>query len=325
MMLPKISVIVPVYKVEKYLDFCVNSIFNQTYKNLEIILVDDGSPDLCPTMCDNYAKRDHRVLVIHKKNGGLSDARNAGLDVATGEYILFVDSDDYIEEDACERLLESVLRYGADIAIFNYLRVDESYQILSDKPYKQPIQDGCLNKEQIWEELLQPYGGYYVVAWNKLYSRKIFSRLRFPFSKQHEDEFVIHHVVNQCEKIACVNKPLYYYVQRDGSIMAQKFNVKYLDYGDALIDRYVLAKTINHKKLKKYCVKQLSYRMEKWKNYAEVDEKCKIKYDELRKKARFLLYEKGAWEEYSWRGRFFMRLELFSPCVGNLLRKWKCS
>ena len=113
---PKISVIVPVYKVEKYLDKCVESIVNQTYKNLEIILVDDGSPDNCPAMCDEWAEKDERIRVIHKENGGLADARNAGMDIATGDYIGFVDSDDWIEPNMYEVLLKNALKYDADIS-----------------------------------------------------------------------------------------------------------------------------------------------------------------------------------------------------------------
>ena len=113
---PKISVIVPVYKVEKYLDRCVESIVNQTYKNLEIILVDDGSPDNCPVMCDEWAEKDERIRVIHKENGGLADARNAGMNIATGDYIGFVDSDDWIEPNMYEVLLKNALKYDADIS-----------------------------------------------------------------------------------------------------------------------------------------------------------------------------------------------------------------
>ena len=114
-MQPLISVIVPIYNVEKYLDRCVGSIINQTYKNLEIILVDDGSPDNCPQMCDDYAKKDSRIKVVHKENGGLSDARNAGMKVATGEYVSFIDSDDYISLDFYETLLETIVDNDSDI------------------------------------------------------------------------------------------------------------------------------------------------------------------------------------------------------------------
>ena len=121
-----VSVIVPVYKVEKYLNRCVNSILNQTYKDLEVILVDDGSPDSCPEICDGYAQKDKRVKVIHKENGGQGSARNSGLDVARGEYILFVDSDDYIAKNLIEITLQKAERFDADMVIFDYASVDEN-------------------------------------------------------------------------------------------------------------------------------------------------------------------------------------------------------
>ena len=117
-MTAKVSVVVPIYKVEKYLDRCVQSIINQTYENLEIILVDDGSPDNCPDMCDEYAKADSRVTVVHKPNGGLPDARNAGLDVASGEFILFVDSDDWIESQTVAELIEIIEKHNVDFVTF---------------------------------------------------------------------------------------------------------------------------------------------------------------------------------------------------------------
>ena len=122
---PLISVIVPVYKAEKYLDKCVQSIVNQTYKNLEIILVDDGSPDNCPEMCDEWAKKDSRIKVIHKENGGVSSARNAGLDNSFGDYIGFVDSDDFIENDFYECLYDNLVENGADISFCTFKTLDE--------------------------------------------------------------------------------------------------------------------------------------------------------------------------------------------------------
>ena len=121
-----ISIIIPVYKVEKYIYKCIDSVLNQTYKNLEIILVDDGSPDKCPEICEEYAKKDNRIKIIHKKNGGLSDARNAGLKVATGKYIGFVDSDDYIEKDMYQVLYNNIIKTNSDISIVNLKEVKEN-------------------------------------------------------------------------------------------------------------------------------------------------------------------------------------------------------
>lgn len=322
MLEPKISVIVPIYNVEKYLIRCVESILNQTYKNLEIILVDDGSPDKCPTICDEFAKKDSRIIVVHKKNGGLSDARNAGLDIATGEYIGFVDSDDYISENMYEVLLQRILKNDADMAICNYLSVDENYELVSEKNVVLPIEDGSSTFDDFMKGYTGKYGWYYVVAWNKLYKRKLFNKLRYPLGKKHEDEFLIHHILDQCEKIECVREGLYYYMQRPGSIMAEQFNIKNLDLGDALIDQYYFAKTKHYTILKNYVVKRLSYKMENWKDKGERDEKYQAKYHELRKKAKFLLYEKTAWEDYSMRTKIYYRLELLHPEFAKMIRKY---
>lgn len=321
MIQPKISVIVPIYKVEKYLVHCVNSIIEQTYRNLEIILVDDGSPDSCPFICDEFAQKDPRIIVIHKENGGLSDARNAGLDIASGEYILFVDSDDYISVNMCEILLNRLLKYDADMAICNYLRVSEKQELICEKNSILPIKDECLDADAFMEGYTGNYGWYYVVAWNKLYKKELFDQLRYPFGKRNEDEFIIHHIIYRCKKIACTKDGLYYYTQRSGSIMAQQFSVKNMDIGEALIDQYNFAKLNHHILLKNYAVERLSYKMEGWKIYAEQDNICKLKYDELRKNSRFLLYERSAWRSYGFVGRTYYRLELLFPCFAKTL--WK--
>ena len=241
MICPKISIIVPVYQVEKYLKKCVNSIRNQTYINIQIILVDDGSTDESPIICDKLAKEDDRIVVIHKKNGGLSDARNAGLEVALGQYIGFVDSDDYIAPEMYEILLRHMEEDQSDISICDYIRVNEDNLELNNEG-KSVVCNRCFSRDEFIEELLKPYGGHFVVVWNKLYKKEIFRTLKFPFGKQHEDEFVIHRIIAQCKKVTCVENQLYYYMQRKGSIMDKDFNIKNMDYGDALIDRYHFTK-----------------------------------------------------------------------------------
>lgn len=318
MQCPKISVIVPVYKVEKYLERCVDSIIRQTYKNLEIILVDDGSPDLCPDMCEEYAKKDSRIIVVHKENGGASDAKNAGLNVATGEYIGFVDSDDYIDLDMYNLLMQRLLEDQSDMIVCDYIPIDEDYRELRNKTLA--IQDECLTANEAIQYLIR-FGGCYLVPWNKLYKKFLFDSLIYPYGKKYEDAFVIHHILYRCKKVSHINKPLYFYMQRNGSIMSESNSVKDMDYGDAMIDQYYFAKSVHNMELKYYCVKRLSYAMENWKNYSNLDNECKKKYNELRKKTRFLLYEKGAWDSYSMRGRLFMRLQLLIPSVSKLLRK----
>ena len=238
---PKISVIVPVYQVEKYLKRCVRSIQNQTYTDIQIILVDDGAKDKSPIICDKFAEEDERIVVIHKKNGGLSDARNAGLKVALGQYVGFVDSDDYIDPRMYEILLRQLEEDQSDIAICDYIRVDESHTMLENKA-KTSVSSKCYLREQFIDELLKYWGGHFVVAWNKLYKKEIFRNLEFPFGKQHEDEFVFHRIIGKCTKITYVNEQLYYYVQRKGSITDRGVSVKSMDYGEALIDRYYFTK-----------------------------------------------------------------------------------
>ena len=235
---PKISVIVPVYKVEEYLERCVDSIINQTYKNLEIILVDDGSPDLCPVMCDKYAERDSRITVIHKENGGLSDARNFGIDAASGEYIAFVDSDDYINENYIEKLSEAMHKDNADISLCSLLVVDEKGKKLStDISNDSPLSNEVITGREVLERRYEFNGWYYVVVWNKLYKRDIFDTIRFPYGKVHEDEFVFHKIMYNCKRVSVINERLINYVRRDFSIMKTKNLTKTMDKSESLYNR----------------------------------------------------------------------------------------
>lgn len=220
---PLVSVVVPVYKVEQYLHKCVESILRQTYRNLEIILIDDGSPDSCPDICDNYADKDSRVRVIHKENGGLSDARNAGLKIATGEWVSFVDSDDWVEPDFIATLLEVAQKNSADISVCAYTKVYD------DKPgQKMAIgeQQKVMTSIEAMRDLLtyKKYGG--VMTWNKLYKLSIFRdhNIEFPKGKIHEDNFTTYKTYYYANRIAYTDKPLLYYLQRSDSIMNRDFD-----------------------------------------------------------------------------------------------------
>lgn len=222
---PLISVIVPIYKVDKYLDRCIESILNQTYSNLEIILVDDGSPDNCPKMCDEYAVKDSRINVLHKKNGGLSDARNAGMAVAKGELISFIDSDDYISTDFFEVLYKAMITEKSDIVecsvvkfyednhfdvysddnkISSYLTVDALSALISEDPFHQHV-------------------------WNKLYKTELIKDIPYAVGKLNEDEFWTYQAFGNAKKITKINKTMYYYFQRNGSIMGTGYNLRRLD------------------------------------------------------------------------------------------------
>lgn len=211
-----ISIIVPIYKVEKYLDKCIDSLVNQTYKNLEIILVDDGSPDNCPKICDDWAKKDNRIKVIHKQNGGLSEARNFGIEISTGDYIMFVDSDDYLDLEICKTLLDINLKYNSDFAMCGTNIVYEDKEVKLNIPENINIQ--VFENEEVIRHLFNSNIKFIVTAWAKLYKRQLFETIRYDVGKIHEDEFIFHKILDKTKKFVYINKPLYYYLQRQGSI-----------------------------------------------------------------------------------------------------------
>lgn len=235
--MPAISVIIPVYKVERYLDDCVASVAAQTFTDLEILLVDDGSPDSCPAKCDAWSQKDPRVRVIHRQNGGLSAARNTGIDAATGDFFAFVDSDDLLEPDTLRRAWQAQQQHNADLVIFNLAYVDAHNQPLSAPDFT-GFQDEILDTDGVWQRYfaLAEQKIYYVVAWNKLYKRELFDGLRYAMGKRYEDQFLLPKLLARCHTIACLGYPGYHYVQRGGSIMAQGSSRNYLDRSEYLLE-----------------------------------------------------------------------------------------
>lgn len=235
-MSPLVSVIVPIYKVEQYLKRCIDSIIAQTYKNIEIILVDDGSPDNCGAICDEYALNNGRIKVVHKPNGGLSDARNKGIEVSKGDYICFVDSDDYVEKDYIEKMLSAAELSNADLVISNFKYVYEDGTI---KKYEFEHEFKSYSSEESMEILVSNNMSIpLVVAWSKLYAKKLFSEYRFKKGLIHEDEEICHKIINSSNKIVIIDDVLYNYVQRTGSIMNEIKLSKDLVVCDILKDRY---------------------------------------------------------------------------------------
>lgn len=232
-----ISVIVPIYNVEKYIHKSIDSILNQTYTNLEIILVDDGGMDHCPAICDDYARKDRRIKVIHKENGGLSDARNAGVRIAQGAYIGFVDSDDFIKPDMYEKMLTRLKETGADIAVCNYACVRTDGTLIEERNRNASVVDEVFDTRQAVEQLCGPDYAYWVTAWNRLYKADIAKAVSFPTGKIHEDEFTAHLFYDRAEKVAGLSEPLYQYVIREDSIMTKKYSIRNLDYVEALNQR----------------------------------------------------------------------------------------
>lgn len=244
-----VSVIVPIYKVEPYLKRAVDSITGQSYSNLEIILVDDGSPDGCGKICDDYALSDNRIKVIHKENGGLSDARNAGLDIATGEYIAFVDSDDYIAGDYVETLLNALNEHGGDVAMCSYavtssLEYEHSIFHTQEGAYADGSVEVCDRKTLLYNlyDANHQDATYFIVAWNKLYKASLWKDIRFPKGKIHEDEATTYRIYDGAEKGIYLHKPLYGYFSAPESITRGGFNVKRLDWMDALDERIAFFK-----------------------------------------------------------------------------------
>lgn len=233
-----ITVIVPIYKVEKYIYRCIDSILAQSFQNFDLILVDDGSPDACPQICDSYAEKDDRVAVIHKHNGGLSDARNAGIDWAMvhsdSMFLAFVDSDDYLHPDYLRILYETAKNESADLVACDFIRVNDREEIVEEKHgFRGLVTE---SKSKLFECLHLNWR--IVPAWNKLYSKNIFAELRFPFGKVHEDAFVIHHVLWNCHRAAFIPDGLYYYRQRNNSIMATESVRSKLDGLEAFVEQY---------------------------------------------------------------------------------------
>ena len=225
---PLISVILPIYKVEEYLDRCVSSLLTQTYSNLEIILVDDGSPDNCPALCDLWAKKESRVRVVHKKNGGLSDARNAGFAVATGDLISFIDSDDWIEPDFFRILYDALIKNDCDISACEYRKAYEGHDL---SPTSTVYHTHILDRSQAMSALID--NTVQQVVWNKLYKRSVIEGILFAKGKYHEDEFWSYQVIGRCKKIAVTDYVGLNYFQRADSIMGETYSKKRLDAVEA--------------------------------------------------------------------------------------------
>lgn len=232
----KVSIVVPIYKVEKYMHKCIDSILKQTYAHLEIILVNDGSPDRCGEIAENYQEKDTRIKVIHKTNGGLSDARNTGMTYVTGEYTMFVDSDDWLSENMIEKMVDSMQTFQADIvqSAFYYayedkLLIDNRYYQESDQPVH--LDNKALMYELVKNEKVKNF------AWGKLYKTKLVKDIPFKTGVLFEDVFWAHQVMHQVNSYLILHEPLFYYYQRDDSIVAT-YSPRSLDIIKGLKERH---------------------------------------------------------------------------------------
>ena len=244
--MPKLSIIVPVYKVEQYIHKCVDSILNQTFKDFELILVDDGSPDNCGNICDEYAQKDERIRVIHKENGGLSDARNFGLQEAKGEYVSFIDSDDWIDFDLYSDILSYADENNLDVVCFDVYEVKGEKIKYNNRFNENKVFNG---KDALYKILTDEIDNS---ACDKVYKRALWDGVEFPVGRSFEDVATTYKVFHKSELVGYYKRAYYYYVKREGSIVATSFNaVKRYDYFVGYKDRFEFAKKCCQKAVEK--------------------------------------------------------------------------
>lgn len=230
----KVSVIVPIYQVEDYLSRCLDSIMNQTFTDFECILVNDGSKDRSKEIAERYVSIDHRFVLINKKNGGLSSARNAGIEKANGQYLCFVDSDDCLHSRYLEHLYFMISKSDSDMSIcgFKSFEFDKETDVYADAKLSYEVKDQDIIYSLVGERRLD-----FIVAWNKMYRRDLFDSIRYPEGKLHEDEFIAHELLRRAKRVAFTSLPLYFYFQRSDSIMGKKFSIRNLDALEAFEQR----------------------------------------------------------------------------------------
>ena len=235
---PLISIVVPVYNVEKYLKKCVNSLCNQTYKNIEILLIDDGSTDNSRIICDELKQNDNRIKVLHKTNQGLSSARNEGIKLASGKLLAFVDSDDFIEKDMMELLYKNLIEYNADISVCGYIMVYKDKNVFISNNEDIVVYKRIEALEKMF--LKNDIG---MIFCNKLFKKDLFKNIEFPLFKNFEDINTMYKIINKADKIVYDPSEKYYYIQRENSIngknfKSKKFNNKIYDLYDAVNEVY---------------------------------------------------------------------------------------
>lgn len=248
-----ISIVVPVYKVEPYICQCIDSILNQTYQNLDVILIDDGSPDNCGRICDEYALKDSRVRVFHGENKGLSAARNLGLRVAVGEYIGFVDSDDWIESDMFESLITLMNRYKADISICG-VRIEKG-ELVQQSKNEESIEKVMTRDEAIFEHISESIDQY---VWNKLYRASLWKDIVFPEGRNFEDVCTFYRILLASKKVVYKSDRMYHYRQRGNSIVYTQSMQNLKDYWNAYYNRFVCLSKMSQVKASDFLIDNLS-------------------------------------------------------------------
>jgi glycosyltransferase involved in cell wall biosynthesis len=293
-----VSIIVPIYDVEPYLKKCVDSIIGQTYSNLEIILVNDGSPDNCGKICDEYAAKDERIKVVHKENGGLSDARNVGTEIAKGNYISFIDSDDFVTQNYVEYLYGLIAKHSADISACGYLPIRENGIVIKSK--NSLTENKVYNKEnfnEMFSAMLYEENTF-DAAWSKLYKKTLFSSIQFPKGKLFEDVRIVPQLLHKAEKVIFGKEKHYFYQIRQNSIVTQKFSEKNYDLINA-IEEMCLFIGDNYNSLEMACARRYTLAIIRvLRHMIESDGFDKIEANLLRKKilqnGKHLLFDRKA-------------------------------
>lgn len=318
----KLSIIVPIYNVERYLERCIISILNQTYINFELILVNDGSTDNSKDICEKYLSIDNRIKLINKKNGGLSSARNTGIELAIGEYIAFVDSDDYINKYMYEVLITTLKKDKSDMVICGYNKVDQNeanFQEINNYIDVNNVLASKISKVEALDKLLIE-GEKFVFAWNKIYKRKLFNELRYKNGKIYEDEFLAHRVLYKCNKVSVINEKLYFYIQRDGSIINSKFTTKRFDKVYALKERIDFLKEKNLLELKEKAEKSfVDYFI--WNYFVAYQRLENVNSDLIKLKNEFnkVFFEILKNTKISWKEKLTLSLLYISPKAYNFI------
>lgn len=249
----KISVIVPVYNVVDYLPKCLDSVCNQTYTNIEIVVIEDGSTDGSVSICDEYARIDNRIILRHKSNQGISMARNDGLNIASGKYVMFVDSDDFLEKNAIEILYGYIIKYSTDIVVGRYRNIDENNNVFEGYGYEQTNDNGeykIISGNEVLHNRYVTHAMDYVVVWQKLYKRSLWNSIRFPEKVLHEDEKIFRAIYSVATSILTLNKVVYYYRKRKNSVMSKMPPQRYVDMLSWINDEIIYYSDINDSYMK---------------------------------------------------------------------------
>lgn len=316
----KISIIIPVYNVEQYLPQCLNSVIDQTYRNLEIILVNDGSTDSCPQICNEYAINDQRIKVIHQPNGGLSDARNAGLKRATGDFISYIDSDDVVSVNFCEQLLKTLLENKADVVECGFLAFETDRDLEELSATSQELTE-IYETEPALELLMQEY--FKQVVWNKLYRREVVCHIQFPVGKINEDEFWTYKVFGNSKKIVKISDVLYFYRQQAESIMGKKYSLKRLDGLQALHDRIFYMKknfpTLENLAIKVFCFGSFAH-YQKIYEHPDIDPQNKFRNQIKEKVSKY--NKLSIYKNWDLKTIFWFKLYMWAPNIFVRCRKY---